>query len=179
MDDQALYKFTSHIGGKNAQVRVYVDRLEWVLDRSLLAKATKVGAGVMTVGASLALTGTGRGSKGTEMIPVKSISSVTTARDGMLNSKVVVITSGNTIDFRISHSEAAEVKKVLTQLILGTHPAQQVPVVAPAPVAAPAPAPVGQNSIGDRLTQIETLRAQGILTDTEYAAKRASILAEI
>ena len=48
------------------------------------------------------------------------MSSVTTKREGFINTKVSVITVGNTVDFRVSHDEAKLVKDVLTQLILAT-----------------------------------------------------------
>lgn len=52
------------------------------------------------------------------MIPMRSVTSVATKRDGMLNTIVSVITSGNTIDFRVSHAEAKQVRELLNKLIL-------------------------------------------------------------
>jgi len=120
-DDQPLLVFTSHIEGKNAKVSIYRDRVEWLKPRGV--SGGKVTAGIMTGGLSLLATGVKNGKSGTEMIPVKSISSVATKRDGLLNTIVSVITSGNTIDFRVAHAEAAQVKETLTRLLLGTHPA--------------------------------------------------------
>lgn len=188
MDQNVLHQFTSHIDGRNAQVKIYVDRIEWVRPRSI--SKGKMLTGVATMGLSLAATGT-KGSKsgGTEMIPVKSISSVTTGRDGLLNSKVSVIVSGNTVDFRISHSETEIVKSVLTQLILGTHPSQQTSPPPAAPTYAAPPAPVAQVyappasvpglTIPERLAQLSYLHQQGILTQQEHDAKRTAILAEL
>ena len=99
-----LHVFTSHISGKNAKVAIYPDRIEWERPRGL--SAGKLTAGVATGGFSLLATGFKNGKTGTEMIPIKNISSVATKRDGLLNTLVQVITSGNTIDFRVSHSEA-------------------------------------------------------------------------
>ncbi|MBW0014219.1 SHOCT domain-containing protein [Mycobacterium sp.] len=51
-----------------------------------------------------------------------------------------------------------------------------------APAASGGPAPVAtppQPSIAQRLQELETLRASGALTDQEYAARRAQIIAEI
>ena len=45
----------------------------------------------------------------------------------------------------------------------------------PAPAPAPAPAPTGGGDV-DELKQIADLHAQGILTDEEFAAKKAQIL---
>lgn len=71
-----IYAFKSHIDGKNADVQLFRDRLEW-------AKGSRLGLV----------------QKGSEVIPIKSISSVTTERDGLVNTKVRVICSGNTIEF--------------------------------------------------------------------------------
>lgn len=116
MSDQPIHEFTSHVQGKNAKVRIYPDRIEWSLARNSKAKAA---LGIMTVGTSLLATGIkGKGSAGTEMIPMRSVSSITTRRDGMLNTIVSVITSGNTIDFRVSHSEAEQVKATISRLMM-------------------------------------------------------------
>lgn len=116
-DDAApLLQFTSHIQGKNAIVTIWPDRVEWIKPRGV--SGGKVAAGVMTLGITTLATGVRSGKTGTEMIPVKAISSVTTKRDGFSNTLVSVITAGNTVDFRVSHKEAEQVKQVLTRLIL-------------------------------------------------------------
>ncbi|WP_407358044.1 DUF2510 domain-containing protein [Microbacterium sp. LTA6] len=117
-DQQPLLQFTSHIQGKNAVVTVWPDRVEWLKPRGV--SGGKITAGVLTGGLSMLATGVKNGKTGTEMIPIKSISSVTTKKDGFSNTLVSVITTGNTIDFRVSHKEAAELKQVLTQLILSS-----------------------------------------------------------
>lgn len=169
MVDQPLYTFTSHILGKNAKVSIYTDRVEWAVARGV--SGAKVTAGVMTAGLSMLATGVKNGKAGTEMIPVKSITSVTTKRDGMLNSKVSVITAGNTVDFRVSHAEAQIVKDTLTRLMLGG--ASDVAVAAPAAPAAP------QADIAQQLHQLASLRDAGILTDQEFAAKKTELLARL
>lgn len=173
MSDGALYEFESHISGKNARVTIYADRIEWVRPRGI--SGGKITAGIMTLGASTLITGVRDGKSGTEMIPIKSISSVTTGRDGMMNSKVSVITSGNTIDFRVSHKEAELIKRTLTQLILGNHPAQQSAPVAAAPTASAAP----QADMAAQLQQLADLRDAGILTEDEFTAKKAEILGRL
>ncbi|MDQ4502206.1 hypothetical protein [Sinomonas sp. ASV322] len=115
MPEAPLHEFTSHTAGKNAKVRIYSDRLEWDLARGV--SAGKLAAGVLTGGVSLLATGVKNGKAGTQMIPIRSISSVLTKRDGMLNSIVSVISSGHAIDFRVSHSEAAQVRDTLNRLI--------------------------------------------------------------
>jgi len=57
---------------------------------------------------------------------------------------------------------------------------QQAP--APQPAAAGGPAPVAtppQQSIAQRLQELETLRASGALSDQEYSGRRAQIISEI
>jgi hypothetical protein len=172
MTDEPLYRFTSHILGKNAKVAIYLDRIEWELARGV--SGGKVTAGVLTAGLSVLATGVRNRKAGTEMIPVKSMTSVTTQRDGMLNSKVSVITAGNTVDFRVSHAEAKIVKDTLTDLMLGKHPSVQT---APEPTrAAAAAAPADHTA---QLQQLAALRDSGILTDEEFAAKKAEILARM
>lgn len=172
--DAPLYEFTSHIAGKNAKVAIFSDRLEWRVDRGV--SGAKVTAGIMTAGLSVFATGVKNGKTGTEMIPIKAMSSVTTARDGMLNSKVSVITSGNTIDFRVSHKEAEVVKSTLTALIIGTHPSLTIPASAPA--AAPASATAAPD-VAAQLQQLASLRDAGILTEAEFAAKKTDLLSRM
>ncbi|AWB88086.1 SHOCT domain-containing protein [Mycetocola zhujimingii] len=126
------------------------------------------------MGLSTLATGVRNGKTGSEMIPVKNITSVTTKRDGMLNTVVQVVTSGNTIDFRVSHAEAAQIRGILNDLIL-RGPLQSAPAVqqsAPA-VQQPAPDVLGQ------LTQLGQLRDAGVLTPAEFDAKKAELLARM
>lgn len=111
-----LHTFTSHTSGKNARVSIYSDRIEWELQRGV--SGGKLTAGLMTGGLSLLATGFKNGKAGTEMVPVRQITSVTSKRDGMLNTIVSVVTAGNTVDFRVSHSEAKEIRDILNRLML-------------------------------------------------------------
>lgn len=171
MADQPFYTFTSHILGKNAKVSIYTDRIEWAVARGV--SGAKLTAGVMTGGLSMLATGVKNGKAGTEMIPVKSITSITTKRDGMLNTKVSVITAGNTVDFRVSHAEAKIVKETLTQLMTGGTPTIQFE-----PTQAPAPAGAGPD-VTAQLQQLAGLRDAGILTEEEFTAKKAELLARL
>lgn len=107
MSDGVLYQFTSHTKGKNAQVSIYPDRIEWVRDK----KRSKTAA-FSTMGASL-LTSKKQGAS--EMMPMRAVTSVATKRDGMRNTIVSVIAAGNTVDFRVSHDEAENVKSAVQQ----------------------------------------------------------------
>ena len=174
MSEQPLYQFTSHILGKNAKVAIYEDRVEWERPRGV--SGGKITAGVLTGGLSMLATGVRNGKSGTEVIPVKSISSVTTRRDGFVNSFVSVITVGNTIDMRVSHKEAAVVKQVLTDLVLGKHVTQQqVAAVEEAASKEPPATP----DIAKQLQQLQQLREQGILTEDEFTAKKTQLLDRI
>ena len=183
--NRPMYTFTSHISGKNAKVTIYHDRIEWEQPRGV--SAGKITAGFMTGGLSLLATGVKSGKAGSEMIPVKSISSVTTRRDGMLNTIVSVICSGNTIDFRTSHNEAAQAKSVITQLIL--NPASPPHAAAPtAPVviqmSTPAPIPSAQpvQSTADpmeQLTKLKSLLDAGVLTQEEFDAQKTRLLGQL
>lgn len=159
-----LLAFTSHISGKNARVQIYPDRIEWDLARGV--SGGKITAGVLTGGLSLLATGVKNGKAGSEMIPVRSISSVTSKRDGMLNTIVSVITSGNTIDFRVSHSEAKQIRELLNNLMLN-----------PPAASAPAPAQSAGVDIGAQLQQLAALRDAGVLSDAEFQAKKTELLA--
>lgn len=135
-----LMQFKSHVEGKNADVMVYVDRIEW-LREGRMGTGAKLALGAATLGTSLLKTGVGGKQQGSEVIPIKSVSSVTTKKDGIRFTKVTVITTGNTIDFRVPHAEAEPIKRMITQLVLGDHPAQQE-AAAPEPTAATAATPV-------------------------------------
>ncbi|MCI2959134.1 SHOCT domain-containing protein [Agromyces atrinae] len=173
MDENPIHTFTSHIGGKNATVQIYVDRVEWVRPRGI--SGGKITAGVMTLGMSTLVTGVKNGKSGTEMIPIRSISSVTTKRDGMLNSFVQVITTGNAVEFRVSHKEAAAVKDTLTRLMLGTHPAL---TTRPAPEVVTAQATTHPD-ISAQLTSLAALRDAGVLTEAEFTAKKSDLLSRM
>ncbi|GAX51608.1 SHOCT domain-containing protein [Streptomyces olivochromogenes] len=176
MSSNALMTFKSHIEGKNADVAIYHDRVEWNRGRGMSAK--KLTAGFLTGGASLLATGVRSSNAGTEMIPVKSISSVVTKRDGLMYTKVVVVASGNTIDFRVPHDSAPGIKALLTDLVLGKIPASGQAAPAAPPVQAPAPAPQVSAPV-EQLRQLAELRDAGILSEEEFAAKKAEILARM
>ena len=114
--DGSLMKFKSHIDGKNADVEIYPDRIEWKREGGV--SGAKVAAGMMTLGLSMIATGVKGGRSGSEMIPMKAITGVTTKRDGMINTIVSVTSSSQAIGFRVSHKEAEQIKTLLHQLVL-------------------------------------------------------------
>lgn len=174
-----LLSFVSHIDGKNARVHVWPDRVEW--DRKgWMGAGTKAGLAVMTAGMSYLATGVSR-KQSTEVIPVKSITSVTTKRGMGLQTKLTVITSGNTIEMRIAHREADEVRAVLMQLVAGNHPSQLAPKTAQVstPPASQSGAMASQPDAAAQLQQLASLRDAGILTADEFMAKKTEILARM
>ncbi len=172
MESEALLTFTSHNEGKNAQVFVYSDRIEWAQGKGL--SVGKLAAGLATGGLSLAVTGVRGGNQGSEMIPVKSMTSVTTEKDGLRFWKVKVIASGNTIDFRVTADDAKKVKETLTQLMLGSHASQNQPT-SPAPRLASD----GSVDIAEQLGKLASLRDSGVLTEEEFQSKKSDLLSRM
>ena len=171
--ERPIVEVTSHIDGKNAKVRVFVDRIEWERPKSV--SGAKVGAAMMTGGLSLAVSNgvKSRAGAGTEVIYMDSVTSVTTKRDTMFNDCVSVITAGNTIDFRVSKSEAESLKAaILNARTALRQPSQPAPTYG----YAPPPAPAAELSLADKLKQLADLHAAGVLSDAEFAAAKASAL---
>ena len=109
-----MYSFTSHIAGKNAKVNVFQDHIEWASGANV--SGGKLAAGVMTGGLSLLATGFKSKKGTTDMIPIRAITGITTKRE--LTKTIVQITaSGNVIDFRATHADAAEFKAVVQRLM--------------------------------------------------------------
>lgn len=154
MEHEPILTFKSRMEGRNADVSVYPDRIEW-------AKASALGV---------------KGKRGTDVIAVKALTSVTTKKDGLIYTKVTVIASGNTIEFRVGHVEAANIKETLTQLLLGSHSTQRVapPPAPPAPSAQPSPSTV---MVALELKNLAELRDAGVLTDAEFETQKARLLA--
>lgn len=116
--EQPIYEVTSHISGKNAQVRVYQDRVEW--ERGKSASKAKITAGVLTLGTSLLVTGVRtRKHAGVEVIPMRSITAVASRRDSMINDMVVITTAGAAIEMRCSKTDAAQLRNMILAGING------------------------------------------------------------
>lgn len=113
MPDSPILEFTSHIAGKNAIVRVYSDRIEW--ERKGMGGALRHGMAVATIGLSYAATGVSQ-KRETEVIPMRSVSSVKTKK-GMMNTLVTIITTGNSIEMNVSHKEAKQVSDTVNGII--------------------------------------------------------------
>lgn len=111
----SLLTFKSHVSGKNADVSIFPDRVEWSQKRSVSWKLA-----MCTLGFSLLTLLMPRRQAASEMIPVSRISSVITRRKSVLWTTVSIVTVGNTIDFNVSHDMAAEVTRTLNSLILAS-----------------------------------------------------------
>lgn len=96
METTPLKTYKSRIEGKNADVAIYRDRVEW--------SVTKAGR---------------KRTHSAEMMPLKAVSSVTSKKDGLAFTKVVLVASGNTVEIRLSHAQADEAKGLLQRLMLG------------------------------------------------------------
>ncbi|HXH57707.1 SHOCT domain-containing protein [Iamia sp.] len=126
--NELLFQGTSHDEGRNAEVYLYADRIERVKARSR---------------ASLS-----RANQDVEVTPMRSVSSVQTRKKGM-RTNVAVYASGNNIDFRFGHSEAARFRHIITEMLLGHHVQPMAPLISqPAPTGTPAgwyPDPTGRH----------------------------------
>ncbi|MCV7101019.1 SHOCT domain-containing protein [Mycobacterium palustre] len=78
------------------------------------------------------------------------------------------------VDIRSNPALRQQIQAVVRRAVEQQAPAAQPSAAAPAPGAAPP-----QQSIAQRLQELETLRASGALTDDEYHSRRAQIIAEI
>lgn len=90
------------------------------------------------------------------------------------------LASGNAVDFRVGHSEAGPIKEMLTALVLGNHPTQHAPQQAAAEAMAGAgPRQDPRTSITDELRKLADLRDAGVVTEAEFSAKKAELLARL
>lgn len=174
-----LFEVVSHDKGKNAKVALWSDRIEWERARGI--SAGKVTMGVMTGGASLLATGVKGGKDAYDMVLLENITNVANRKDGVLYHLVEVQTASggavNTVQFRVSRDEAARFREA----ILDAMRAQRAPSIpatqAPTPQAAPTSAPTVDYAA--QLHQIAGLRDAGILSDAEFEAKKAEVLARM
>lgn len=143
----ALFVGTSHDSGRNAIVALYPDRIERVQAKSR---------------ASLS-----RARQEVEITPVRAISSVQTKKDGALYTKVFVYASGNNIEFKFTHGDANRFRSIVTEQLTAGPATQSAPAALAAPTV----------DVADQLTKLAALKAQGILTDEEFAAQKAKLLA--
>jgi len=173
-----MLEVESHISGKNAQIRVYPDRVEW--ERGRLVSGGKVAAAVFTGGLSLAATGVhSKDNAGSETLPMSAITGVSLRRQGIGKSGyTVVISAGlNQIPVVCSRDDAEKLRDAIMRArSLPNSAVVQAPVqVQPIVVQAP---PTAAPSVTDQLLQLKSLLDSGVLTQDEYEAKRSALVAQ-
>jgi hypothetical protein len=154
---EPMMQFRSHVAGSSVQVHIYPDRIEW--RRSGYKPAGGVTAAVLTGGLSLALPGR----KDSNMIPMRMIQGVTTHRNGLSWTVVKVATAGDITEFKVNSRQAEDIKATLLHLMQASNATLTVAPTAPA-------------SVADELRKLAELRAEGLLSDNEFAAQRARLL---
>ncbi len=178
MENKSLFEFTSHIDGKNASVQIFADRVEYTKPGRVTL--TRLAGASMTMGTSLLATGIRSGGDA-EMIPIKNITSINTGKDGLRYHKVVITASNAEIEFRVDKAVADAVKVLLSQLMLGTHPAQ-LTTTSPQVLITTNPTPTlgAQTSGGEgKIEQLKSLKElldSGILTQAEFDAEKQKVL---
>lgn len=108
-----IMKFKSRIAGKNADVVLWPDRIEWSKERG---KLLPILLALPTGGISLLWLL--RKAASTEMVPIRAVSSVTT-KDLAMVTEVVLTVSNNTMGIRADKPIARRFKDEITRLMLG------------------------------------------------------------
>ena len=182
-EPQPIIELESHIAGKNAKVRLWPDRLEWERQRGV--SGGKITAGIMTGGASLLVTGVKGGKDAYDMVLLKNVTNVSNRKDGLMYHVVEVQTASggaiNTIGFRVSRDEAVQFRGAILTAIqaLESNSGTTVVVQREPATDASSEATAGPVDHVTQLQQLAGLRDAGVLTDEEFAAKKAEILARI
>lgn len=128
---------TSHDEGRNATVALYEDRIERVQKRSHNSWS--------------------KANQDAEVTPLKAVSSVQAKKDGF-RTRITIYATGNTIEFRTSHDEAARFKGAVTERLLRS------------PAGTPA------SSVVDELGKLADLRDRGVVTQIEFEEQKARLL---
>ena len=144
-----LVEALSRENGKNATIRVFPDRIEWIKAESISSLP--------------------RSKDEPPVIPMGTVRSVKARKDGPLFSKLVLRTETATFVFRMYSPQAVEVRDTIGGL-LAAGPVASPPAgnAAPLEPAAPATTP-------DELLQLESLRDDGILSPEEFEAAKAQL----
>ena len=127
------------------------------------------------MGLSLLKTGV-QGRKDTNVIPVRLIQGVTTRRAGLRYTAVVVTTGADSVEFHVSSSEADAAKSTITRLMIGEPATSSPPPVVPVADSLP---PVPQPDVADQLRKLAGLHESGLITDEEFATKRAALIEKL
>ncbi|MCL2490175.1 MAG: DUF2510 domain-containing protein [Propionibacteriaceae bacterium] len=175
-------RFEAHVAGINATVTVYQDRIEYMKPKDV--SGGKVAAAVMTVGLSLLATGVkSQKSGGVTVMPIRQVASVT-SRNESLRYAIMYVTStgGSVLEFRGLKADIANAMAVIMRLVNngGTSGGQssQPQVVVNVAASIPAPAPTAADP-HSQLLKLKSLLDAGVLTQAEYDAKRATLVAQL
>ncbi|MFF0467584.1 hypothetical protein ACFYPX_09195 [Micromonospora zamorensis] len=125
--EQPLTAFESHVAGRNAQVTIWPDRIEWSKPgRTMVANVLLVILAVYTIGLTLLASACRPRFKqqGRQMLAMRAVQSVASRRDG-LHTTVAVVAGATTIDFRVPHGRAESIEALIRDLVLGNHPSVQ------------------------------------------------------
>jgi hypothetical protein len=106
VDQTTLWTGTSREAGRNAQIRLYADRIEREKQRSRMS-----------------LSGAAQDN---EVIPIRSVTSVNIKKHNIMFSDVLVMSAGGTIPFRMAHDAAQGFKHALMPLVLSAGQPQVV-----------------------------------------------------
>lgn len=87
--------FKSKIDGKNADVEIWSDRIEWSVTSTITRR------------------------RDTQMIPLRSVTSIQSSRDGMTHHKVTVHAGAQAIEMRSDKATCEKVKTLVSRLMLG------------------------------------------------------------
>jgi hypothetical protein len=105
-----------------------------------------------------------RKGRGTEVIPISRVTSVST-RKTMVFMHVIVTASGQTIEFKSNEWMAPQFKEKILELMNSKDSASSTAAKAPDPA--------------DQLAKLADLHKAGVLTDEEFASKKADLLKKI
>ena len=164
------------VEGKNAEVVVWPDRIEYAQQSGVTAAVGRWTAAGATMGVSLLKTGV-RAKRETSMIPTRMIASVTTRRAGLRFTAVIVSGGGGSIELQVSSGDAERIKAaILHAMCLAVGPPQGPPQVAP-PMNDPAPSSFSPapSSVADELVKLAQLRDARVLTPAEFHAQKVSV----
>lgn len=152
--DQPLLTFNSHVKGLNAHVTVWPDRIEWEKRAGVFLR------------------------RETNVIPVRTIQSVSTGRSGVQSSVTIRTAGGEPVDMRVSRQEADSIQNLIMRLIASASSVPggsgSAPFAPPPPPAAPPTTPT--IGIAEELRHLVELRESGVLTEEEFEAQKARLL---
>lgn len=112
-----IYTGKSRIDGKNADVRIYHDRIEWEqAARGAGWNITALALACCTIGISLIWMRPQFTTAATQMVPGARINGVSSRKDGPMHTTVTITSGQASLRVRLPHEKASEVVSVLSTL---------------------------------------------------------------